>query len=230
MNRTINQSHWMNIEMNQEVSGIKKRLTSDSKRSAILEAAEFEFALKGYEGTTIQSIADRANFTKRQVLYFFTNKKTLYSEILNQIFKHWRSEDFSMWPGQPTEVFEEYMEHLLEQARTNPTHNKFVINEMMRGAPVFKENRRQQDVLKLTRQRIMRMQEWIDQGLIRDLDPKFFLFFLWSMQHFFVVFEPEVAMFLDKEKLSKSDWSDIKDQMKRFVQILLVPDSKREST
>lgn len=216
--------------MNQEKNGISKRLASDTKISAILEAAEFQFARHGYEGTTIQAIADRAGITKRQVLYFFSNKKTLYSEVLKRIFEHWRSEDFSMWPGQPIKVFEEYMEHLLEQARTNPTHNKFMINEMLRGAPVFKENRRERDVLKHTNQRIMRMQEWIDQGLIRDLDPKFFLFFLWSMQHFFVVFEPEVAMFLEKEKLSKSDWSDIKEQMKQFVQILLVPDSKREST
>ena len=215
--------------MNQEKNGISKRLASDTKISAILEAAEFEFARHGYEGPTIQAIANRAGITKRQVLYFFSNKKTLYSEVLKRIFEHWRSEDFSMWPGQPVKVFEEYMEHLLEQARTNPTHNKFMINEMLRGAPVFKENRRDRDVMKHTNQRIMRMQEWIDQGLIRDLDPKFFLFFLWSMQHFFVVFEPEVAMFLEKEKLSKSDWSDIKEQMKQFVQILLVPDSKRES-
>lgn len=215
--------------MNQNVKGISNRLTSDTKISDILEAAEFEFARNGYEGTTIQSIADRAKMTKRQVLYFFSNKKTLYSEILKRIFEHWRSEDFSMWPGQPIEVFEEYMEHLLEQARTNPTHNKFMINEMLRGAPIFKENRRQGEVLKLTRQRIMRMQEWIDQGRIRDIDPKFFLFFMWSMQHFFVVFEPEVALFLEKDKLSKNDWSDIKAQMKRFVHILLLPDSKRES-
>jgi len=213
--------------MGQATGGISKRSASDTKISAILEAAEYEFACTGFEGTTIQAIADRANMTKRQVLYFFSNKKTLYSEILKRIFKHWRSEDFSMWPGQPVEVFEEYMEHLLEQARTNPTHNKFMINEMMRGAPVFKENRRQQDVLKHTHQRIMRMQEWIDQGRIRDLDPKFFLFFLWSMQHFFVVFEPEVALFLNKDKLSKDDWSDIKEQMKQFVQILLLPDSQR---
>ena len=217
------------MDMDQEISGIGKRLASDRKISAILEAAEFEFGRNGDEGTTIQSIADRADMTKRQVLYFFTNKKTLYSEILKRIFKHWRSEEFNIWPGQPVEVFEEYMEHLLEQARTNPTHNKFMVNEMLRGAPMFKENRRQRDVLKLTNQRIARMQEWIDQGLIRDLDPKFFLFFLWSMQHFFVVFEPEVAFFLGKEKLDKGDWSDIKGQMKQFVQILLLPDSQRES-
>jgi TetR/AcrR family transcriptional regulator len=219
----------MKMDMDQEISGIGKRLASDRKISAILEAAEFEFACNGYEGTTIQSIADRAKMTKRQVLYFFTNKKTLYSEVLTRIFKHWRSEEFNMWPGQPVEIFEEYMEHLLEQARTNPTHNKFMINEMLRGAPTFKENRSQRDVLKLTNRRIQRIQEWVDQGRIRDLDPKFFLFFLWSMQHFFVVFEPEVAFFLEKEKLSESDWSDIKDQMKQFVRILLVPDSKRES-
>ena len=218
------------MDMHEEKSAMSNRLTSDAKMSAILEAAEIEFATNGYEGTTLQSIADRAGMTKRQVLYFFSNKKTLYSEVLSRIFKHWRSEDFSMWPGQPLEVFEEYMEHLLEQARTNPTHNKFMINEMMRGAPVFMENRRQGDVSKLTNQRIMRMQEWIDQGRIRDIDPKFFLFFLWSMQHFFVVFEPEVALFLNKDKLDKSDWSDIKVQMKKFVQILLLPDSERDPT
>ena len=64
--------------MDQEISGIGKRLASDRKISAILEAAEFEFACNGYEGTTIQSIADRAKMTKRQVLYFFTNKKKIH--------------------------------------------------------------------------------------------------------------------------------------------------------
>lgn len=211
--------------MNQQTGGINQRLASDAKISAILEAAEFEFARHGYEGTTIQSVADRAGMTKRQVLYFFSNKETLYSEILKRIFKHWRSEEFNMWPGEPIEVFEEYMEHLLEQARTNPTHNKFMVNEMLRGAPMFKENRSQHDVMKLTQQRIARMQEWIDQGRIRDIDPRFILFFLWSMQHFFVVFEPEVAFLMNKEKLGKNDWSDIKTQMTRIVKILLEPDS-----
>jgi len=215
--------------MNQQAGGISKRLASDTKISAILEAAEYEFARNGYEGTTIQSVADRAGMTKRQVLYFFSNKETLYSEILKRIFQHWRSEEFNMWPGQPIEVFEEYMEHLLEQARTNPTHNKFMINEMLRGAPMFKKNRSQRDILKLTRQRVARMQEWIEQGRIRDIDPRFILFFLWSMQHFFVVFEPEVAFLMDKEKLSKSDWSDIKKQMNQIVKILLVPDTDSES-
>ena len=30
---------------------------------------------------------------------------------LKRIFKHWRSEEFNMWPGEPIEVFEEYMEY-----------------------------------------------------------------------------------------------------------------------
>lgn len=214
--------------MKQQTGGINQRLASDAKISAILEAAEFEFARHGYEGTTIQSVADRAGMTKRQVLYFFSNKETLYSEILNRIFKHWRSEEFNMWPGEPIEVFEEYLEHLLEQARTNPTHNKFMVNEMLRGAPTFKENRSQGDVMKLTGQRIARMQEWIDQGRIRDFDPRFILFFLWSLQHFFVVFEPEVAFLMKKDKLGQDDWSNIKTQLLRMVHTLLLPVSGRD--
>ena len=135
-----------------------------------------------------------------------------------------------MWPGEPVEVFEEYLEHLLEQARTNPTHNKFMINEMLRGAPMFKENRSQHDVMKLTEQRIARMQEWIDQGRIRDFDPRFILFFLWSLQHFFVVFEPEVAFLMKKDKLEQDDWSNIKTQLQRMVHTLLLPGSEKGSS
>jgi AcrR family transcriptional regulator len=51
--------------------GLAKKQETDGTRNirarrtaAILNAAEIEFSQKGYEGTSIQSIADRAGLTK----------------------------------------------------------------------------------------------------------------------------------------------------------------------
>ena len=53
----------------------------ERNREAILQAAEQEFALHGYKGTTIQNIAERAGLPKSNVLYYFSNKKLMYSAM-----------------------------------------------------------------------------------------------------------------------------------------------------
>ena len=53
----------------------------------IISAAEIEFSQKGFDGVSIQAIADRAGLTKRQVLYFFKTKSNLYQSVIKNIFK-----------------------------------------------------------------------------------------------------------------------------------------------
>ena len=51
----------------------------------ILIAAEQEFVLHGYKGTSMQSIADRAQLPKANIHYYFKNKSNLDRAVLENI-------------------------------------------------------------------------------------------------------------------------------------------------
>ena len=62
------------------------RLT-DLKRAAILEAAIDEFRCAGYEATSMDRIAARAEVSKRTVYNHFPSKEVLFVEIMHQLWE-----------------------------------------------------------------------------------------------------------------------------------------------
>lgn len=62
-----------------------KQFQEDSPKAEILEAALQEFALHGKQGARMQTIADEAGVNKAMLHYYFTNKDTLYSEVLRRM-------------------------------------------------------------------------------------------------------------------------------------------------
>ena len=60
-------------------------LTSEEK---ILEAAQGVFVEKGFEGATMQEIADRAAINKAALHYYFRSKEKLFEIIFGLVFKN----------------------------------------------------------------------------------------------------------------------------------------------
>lgn len=193
----------------ERVRNVRKKRTSE-----ILDAAELEFAKSGFEGTSVQSVADRAGLQKRQILYFYQNKENLYRAAIDRIFTEWRSQELDKWEGEPRQIICDYIDHMFALVEAKPHRSKLVINEMMRGGQIgipVMEDRNSRSVMKST---IARLNGWMDRGLMRRTDPLQFIFMLWSFQHFYVAFEPEVAYFLDKKALRNDDWAKIREQVK----------------
>jgi TetR/AcrR family transcriptional regulator, regulator of autoinduction and epiphytic fitness len=59
---------------------------SDRKHAAILEAAVAEFRASGYEATSMDRIAARADVSKRTVYNHFPSKEVLFVRILEEMF------------------------------------------------------------------------------------------------------------------------------------------------
>jgi len=51
-----------------------------------LTAATAEFALRGFEGTTVDRIAARARLNKAMIYYHFHSKRALYTSVLRDVF------------------------------------------------------------------------------------------------------------------------------------------------
>lgn len=60
----------------------ERRLRSVASRRALLDAAAGAFAEFGYEGATLDAIAERAGVNKALVRYHFGDKQGLYSRVL----------------------------------------------------------------------------------------------------------------------------------------------------
>jgi AcrR family transcriptional regulator len=53
-------------------------------RARILDAAKAEFGAKGFAGTRVSDIADRAGVNKQLISYYFGGKEGLYTELNNR--------------------------------------------------------------------------------------------------------------------------------------------------
>src|SRR5688500_5798062 len=58
---------------------------SEGKRTAVLDAAERLFVTDGYELTSVDAIAARAQVSKRTVYDYFGDKRTLFESVLGRV-------------------------------------------------------------------------------------------------------------------------------------------------
>ncbi|MFD0773202.1 TetR/AcrR family transcriptional regulator [Streptomonospora algeriensis] len=62
-----------------------RRQRSESKRAAILDAAETLFVSEGYELTSVDAVAARAGVSKRTVYDHFGDKRSLFQSVLARV-------------------------------------------------------------------------------------------------------------------------------------------------
>lgn len=71
-------------------SGVSRRpgrppaAKADETRQRIMQAARLVFSERGYDGATFQAIAARADLTRPAINHYFSSKRVLYREVLDQ--------------------------------------------------------------------------------------------------------------------------------------------------
>ncbi|KWW12553.1 TetR family transcriptional regulator [Peribacillus simplex] len=67
----------------------RPKLTNDSNitRDQILQTASYLFMTFGYEGVSMEQVADASNVTKASVYYYFKNKATLFTIAVSSMFR-----------------------------------------------------------------------------------------------------------------------------------------------
>ncbi|WP_165587467.1 MULTISPECIES: TetR family transcriptional regulator C-terminal domain-containing protein [Phaeobacter] len=189
----------------------------EKRVQSIMDAAEIEFASNGLSGTSVQSIADRAGLQKRQVLYFFQSKEGLYKDVIERIFQEWRSLNPVNWDAPPRKVISEYIDHLFLQAKVKPHQNKLIISDMISGGAASIQIMKDRGSRTIVGNTVALLEKYMDDGVMRRTDPLSFLFQIWSAQHFYVAFRPEVSFFLEQDDLNDKDWQRFLNQTKGFA-------------
>lgn len=183
----------------------------------ILIAAEEEFVLHGFDGATMQAIADRANLPKANIHYYFGNKQNLYKAVLSAIIEEWNEGLVDMTvQSDPKTVLEVFIRRKLHQAFSHPNRHKLFALEVIQGTPHLKEFMHQtMKTWALEKTKVMTA--WYEQGKIGIKDPLHLLVLIWSSTQRYAEFETEILALLDKTEYQPIDEERAADFLVPFI-------------
>ena len=183
----------------------------------IKSSAEIIFAEHGYSGASFGKIAIQAGIPKSNVVYYFSNKETLYREVVEDIFNVWRdAADSIRVENDPIEALGAYIDTKLELARNRPYGSKVWANEIIQGAPVVQDYL-ENELRAWAEDRQAVIQAWIDKGLIRSISPKHLLYLIWSGTQHYADFQHQIETLNGGKPLSLSDWEATKVELKSIL-------------
>ena len=94
------------------------------------------FSRRGFEGTSVQAIADEVGTSKQALLYHFSSKEGLRQAALDEMVSTWRAvlPRFLAALTRKEAPFEEALSEILQYFRAEPAYARFLMQELLSGA------------------------------------------------------------------------------------------------
>jgi TetR/AcrR family transcriptional regulator len=177
--------------------------------SAILREAVRLFAERGFEGTPIAEVAERAGLSKQNLMYYFPTKQVLYKRVLDDVLDDWLERMASLAdPDQdPADVLRAYVAAKLRFSREQPLASRVYAMEVIGGATMYGEQIRHR-VVPLLRQDIAVFERWIADGRIAQVNATHLLFAVWAMTQSYADFAVQMTLVLGRAELTAQDFED----------------------
>lgn len=177
----------------------------EKNRSLILEAALSEFSRKGFSGATVERIAAEAGMSKSNLLYYFSSKEAIYSATLAHILEVWLAPLKTLNPlGDPAQELAGYIRQKIEMSAKFPEASRLFANEVMQGAPQILPILKT-DLKRLVDEKSQVIEEWIQAGKMRRLDPVHLIFTIWATTQHYADFSTQIKALTGKD-LSDPDF------------------------
>lgn len=194
------------------MSAIRKR-----NQAKILIAASQVFANEGYAATKTVDIAKLAGVPKANVYYYFGNKETLYTAVLETIIEPLLGATLPIETiDNPADALTEYIKTKLMISRDFPYASKVFANEIMRGAPLL-SSKIQAKLMSQSNMLIAKFEAWMAAGLMDKVSPHHLLFIIWSSTQTYADFSWQINAVIDKEQLADSDYDDAAKLISQLV-------------
>jgi AcrR family transcriptional regulator len=112
------------------------RPETDPVQKRARAAAVRLFSRHGFEGTSVQAIADEVGTSKQALLYHFSSKEGLRQAAIDEMVETWRTvlPRFLAALTRKQAPFEEALGEILEFFRTEPAYARFLMQELLSGA------------------------------------------------------------------------------------------------
>lgn len=188
-------------------------------RERILDAALDVFSTSGFRGATLDQIAQAAELSKPNLLYYFPSKEAIHVALLAGLMDTWLDPLREMDPdGDPVEEVLAYVDRKLEMSRLYPRESRLFAGEIVQGAP------RMLDALKgdlkpLVDEKAAIILGWMEAGKIARLHPHHLIFSIWSLTQHYADFEAQVGVVLDEGDV----YASAQDYLRTLFGKLLAP-------
>ncbi len=169
------------------------------KTEAILEAALDVFSTHGFRGATLDQIAEAAQLSKPNLLYYYPNKDAIHRALLNRLLDTWLNPLRALnAEGDPMKEITAYIQRKLEMSRDYPRESRLFANEIVQGAP------RMMDVIEgplktLVDEKANIIRNWSRSGQIATVDPHHLLFSIWATTQHYADFDAQIRGILRAE-------------------------------
>jgi len=138
----------------------------------ILDAARKVFMVKGFDGATMQEIADEAGINKSLLHYYYRSKDKLFRKVFLEMFKLFtpRFGEIFLSDKSIFEKIEDFAGHYIEMMIQNPQMPSFVLREITTNPrsladAVLDTGVKPEYMVKV-------IKDEIDNGNIREIDPR----------------------------------------------------------
>jgi TetR/AcrR family transcriptional regulator len=189
----------------------------EANEALILRAAEKQFALHGFRGTTTEGIANEAGLPKANVHYYFKTKANLYRHVLKDILEDWMDAAAAFEAdGDPERALTMYITAKMQFSRQRPYGSRVWASEIMRGAPVME--RFLGTTLKTwVNARVRTIRSWISAGKIRAVDPETLLYMIWAVTQHYADFERQIAILNGGNAIDERQYRERVEQVVRLI-------------
>jgi len=184
----------------------------------ILNAAEQIFAEKGFQGASMLAIANEAGLPKANVHYYFKNKATLYSAVLERIINVWNQGLENITPeDDPAEVLSAYIFEKTYLAFVSPLPSRLFAQEIVSGGEYLSDYLQNQ-MQEWLAPRVKVFEAWIEQGKMQNVDAERLLCMIWSGTQYYADFERQISQLRNNGNYSQEDIA----QTAKFVANMLI--------
>jgi TetR/AcrR family transcriptional regulator len=157
------------------------RISGDERRRQLIAEAVRRFGAQGFEGTSLDEIADASGVRKQTLLYYFPTKDALFEACVEQVsmrlsdsLEQALEDDFT----RPWDRVERIINALFSLAEEWPEFPMFVREASWRGPHVIEKIA---DVLEPLRKRALEfIERCMNDGAFRRQDPTLLLFTLYT--------------------------------------------------
>lgn len=188
-----------------------------AKREAILAAALEFFSQFGIYGTSLDQVAERAEVSKTNLLYYFPSKEALYIAVLKEILSVWLAPLRALqYDQQPLDAIREYIRLKLEVSRDHPQASKLFCLEMLQGAPLLK-GELTGDVKTLVDEKAAIVERWIEEKKLAGVEPHHLIFMLWATTQHYADFATQVEAITGQTLNNETFFAETVENIQRMV-------------
>lgn len=147
---------------------------ADETRQRIIQAARLVFSERGYDGATFQAIAARADLTRPAINHYFSSKRALYREVMDETNEFIIGTGIKQAEGETGLVarLTAFISAAVKANSENPAGSAFIIGGVLESQRHPEWSGTENDSVRVAREFLMReVNEAIERGeVVADID------------------------------------------------------------